>query len=297
MIITCPHCQTKYQVTYDAIGSAGRKVQCAHCHRDWKQAALPPEPPAEDADRLFSDVDEDLLDEALAAEAEAVAAEQLPVRRPPLEPQTVDAAELHKRQKAFSRRHNEMVSQLPLARLRRSARMGAALLLVAMLATAYFARVQIVDRYPSLAGLYQAIGLGVNVVGLDFANVQSGITSMGGRTVLSVSAQIVGLRSRPSPVPPVVVTLFDASGKIVYQWSAQPRVPDLMAGERATFDTRLSDPPESATRVQLTFGGGERDDRPNPQPDMPVGEPPATSQRQAAEPAPAAAPAAPTQHH
>ncbi len=37
MIITCPNCQTKYQVTYEAIGSVGRKVQCAHCQQAWQQ--------------------------------------------------------------------------------------------------------------------------------------------------------------------------------------------------------------------------------------------------------------------
>jgi len=37
MIITCPHCQTKYQVAYEAIGSAGRKVQCAQCRQAWQQ--------------------------------------------------------------------------------------------------------------------------------------------------------------------------------------------------------------------------------------------------------------------
>ena len=64
MIITCPHCQTKYQVTFDAIGSAGRKVQCAHCHRDWQQAPLPPAPPAPpvsgEGDKLYAEMDEDL---------------------------------------------------------------------------------------------------------------------------------------------------------------------------------------------------------------------------------------------
>src|SRR5690606_4749037 len=117
-------------------------------------------------------------------------------------------------------------------------------------------RVAIVDRYPSLAGLYAAVGLGVNVVGLEFSNVEAGMTALGGREVLTVSAQIVGLAARPQPVPPVVVSLLDAAGTPVYEWSVETRVADLMAGERATFDTRLSGPPAAAVRVRLSFAGG-----------------------------------------
>ena len=287
MIITCPHCQTKYQVTYDAIGSAGRKVQCAHCHRDWQQA--PPAPEAE-PDPIVAEMSEDGLDEALMSEAQAVAEEvaaRLSETSPPAPapaPGTeagarpgapADAAALRRQQKAFSRRHDEMVSRLPLARLRRSARVAGALLLAGLLALAYFGRVPIVDRYPALAGLYAGLGLGVNVVGLDFSNVESGLESLGGRDVLSVSAQIVGLMPRPQKVPPVVVSLLDAEGRPVYEWSVQTRVPDLMAGERASFDTRLSSPPKDAVRVRLSFAGGtgETQDRPRPQPASPASSP------------------------
>jgi hypothetical protein len=168
-----------------------------------------------------------------------------------------------------------MVSRLPLARLRRSARVAGALLLAGLLALAYFGRVPIVDRYPALAGLYAGLGLGVNVVGLDFSNVESGLESLGGRDVLSVSAQIVGLMPRPQKVPPVVVSLLDAEGRPVYEWSVQTRVPDLMAGERASFDTRLSSPPKDAVRVRLSFAGGtgETQDRPRPQPASPASSP------------------------
>ena len=57
MIITCPHCQTKYQVTYEAIGSVGRKVQCAHCHKAWTQEAshAPAPRTGRDAARMQAD--------------------------------------------------------------------------------------------------------------------------------------------------------------------------------------------------------------------------------------------------
>ncbi len=282
MIITCPHCQTKYQVTYEAIGSAGRKVQCAHCNRAWQQTPLSaPQapPPADDGnDRLFDSMAEDALDEIMAAEENMVAAERalrgartetpaapVSAAAPTENPEAPAAgaapanpAELRKQQAAFSRRQNELAAKLPLARLRRAARVAGVLILLAMGLTAYFGRIQLVDRYPDLAGLYEAVGLGVNVVGLDFSNLQTIRSASGGKEILTVSAQIVGVSPQPVLVPPVIVSLLDASGNAVYEWSVTPQVPDLMAGERATFETRLTAPPSQATRVRLNFGGSSR---------------------------------------
>lgn len=266
MIITCPHCHTKYQVTYEAIGSAGRKVQCAHCHQAWTQdgKATPPleeagsEAPTAD-DKLFDAMAEDALDEVMKSEESAVAASK--GRNAAIPPKVssplpgLDAAALQQRQAAFSRRQHAMVSRLPLARLRRAARIGSVLMLAGLLGGAYFWRVPIVERYPDLAGLYEAVGLGVNVVGLDFVDLETLKTLSGGNDVLTVSAQIVGRSRTPVVVPPVVVSLLDETGHAVYEWSVAPRVRDMMAGERATFDTRLSLPPSEAVRVRLSFAG------------------------------------------
>ncbi len=256
MIITCPHCQTKYQVTFEAIGSAGRKVQCAHCHQAWDQSPSParlveaPEP-----DKVVVAINEDALDEAMSQEERVVAAERAivsPVGPKPL----ANAAELKKRQADFTKRQSVMISRLPLARMRRASRILGALILVGLASGLYFGRVQLVERYPDLAGLYEAVGLGVNVVGLDFSSLESIRTLAGGNDVLLVSAQIVGLTKTPVNVPPVVVSLLGEDGRAVYEWSVTPRVRNLMAGERATFDTRLSLPPSEAKRVRLSFAGG-----------------------------------------
>lgn len=264
MIITCPHCQTKYQVTFEAIGSAGRKVQCAHCRRAWDQGPIVPEAEPADAspedDRLFDAIAEDALDEAMMAEAAAAAPAPAPARavasaaEPPARPP--DAAEIRKRQLAFSRRQSAVVSRLPLARLRRSARLAGLAVLAVVVAGAYFGREQIVERYPDLAGAFEAVGLGVNVVGLDFSGLETLRTLSGGKDVLMVSAQIMGMAATPRPVPPVVVSLLNAGGQSVYEWSVEPQVHDLMAGERATFDTTLAMPPNDAVAVRLSFAGG-----------------------------------------
>lgn len=266
MIITCPNCQTKYQVTYEAIGSAGRKVQCASCNQSWQQAALPePKPelklvpkPDPESDRLFDTMAEEALDAAIVEE-EKTAVGDMPRPVDPVEPRPAKrretAAEMRARQKALSRRQTAMVSRLPLARMRRSARVVGAVLLAAILGLAYFGRVQIVERNPDLAGIYQAIGLGVNVVGLELSNLQSTRGLSEGKEVLVVSAQIVGLMPDPVSVPPVLVSLVDDRDHTIYEWSVTPRIRDLMAGERATLETRLPLPPTDAVKVRLSFAG------------------------------------------
>ncbi|MFN4209604.1 MAG: zinc-ribbon domain-containing protein [Devosia sp.] len=269
MIITCPHCETKYQVTYEAIGSAGRKVQCAHCQQAWQQRPLDPEPepPTSEQKEAFEAIAEDGLDEAMADEERKVAAEIAKrlaqeqaadgVQRKAADAGKTEAAMLRKRQKDFTRRQSAMVADLPLARLRRSMRIASVLLVGGLAATGYFARVQVVERYPQMAGVYEAIGLGVNVVGLDFSDVTTLRTLRDGKEVLVVSAQIVGIKREPVVVPSVVVTLLNAEGEGIYEWSVTPSVRDLMTGERSTFDTQLTMPPGEATRVRLSFAGGQ----------------------------------------
>jgi predicted Zn finger-like uncharacterized protein len=263
MIITCPHCQTKYQVTYEAIGSAGRKVQCAYCQQDWQQSPAQPEAPNEPADAMFEAMAEDGLDEALLAEEKAVAAELAQrlaaEREQDVAPAAksageVDPALIRKRQKAFLRRQSDLIAHLPLARLQRTARVAGVVILCGLMALFYFGRVQLVERIPSLAGVYAPLGLGVNVVGLDFSNITAQRALRDGKEVLIVSAQLFGLMPQPVPVPPVVVTLLDPAGAAIYEWSVTPSVRDLMAGERSSFDTQLTLPPGEAASMRLSFG-------------------------------------------
>lgn len=263
MIITCPHCQTRYQVTYEAIGSAGRKVQCAHCQQAWSQKPLDPDAFG-DADPLVRAVAEDELDDALVTEERRVAAE-LAERKAAADEEAevdgkdaakVDPALIRKRQRAFLRRQNAMVAKLPVARLRRVARVAGAVVLVGLLAGGYFGRVQVVEQFPAMAGVYASIGLPVNVIGLEFDRLATLRTLREGKEVLVVSAQIVGLQKAPVVVPAVVVTLIDGAGNGIYEWSVTPDVRDMMAGERATFETQLPLPPVDAVSVRLSFTGG-----------------------------------------
>ncbi|WDR04621.1 zinc-ribbon domain-containing protein [Devosia rhodophyticola] len=254
MIITCPHCQTRYQVAFEAIGAAGRKVQCANCQRDWRQVPLP----VEEDEAAMS---EDALDDAFVQAANRAAEEAAEARGDPEDGaetsgQPVDPALQKKRQRAFSQRQSSMIAQLPMARLRRAARIGAACTLVGMIGFGFLGRTQVVEMFPSMAGVYESMGLGVNVVGLNFTDVRTQRTLRDGKEVLLVQAEIVNVALGRMPVPPVVLTLIDAQGKNLYQWSVRPLVRSLVPGKTASISTQLSLPPGNVAKVKLSFASG-----------------------------------------
>src|SRR5690606_100551 len=78
----------------------------------------------------------------------------------------------------------------------------------------------------------------------------------GGSSVLQVGARIESVSGRRVSVPPVVVTLLDAEGSALYEWSVSPAAADLDPGEAVDFSSQLASPPVAAQRVRLTFGGG-----------------------------------------
>lgn len=254
MIITCPHCRTRYQVAVDAIGSAGRKVECAACHQGWFASS---EEDDAFAEPVFVDpVLEDSLDEAMEAEAAAVAPYQPPPQAPATEPARMSEAEMRRRQREFLRRRRRIGRLQPGARLRRLVRVAVYGVLAMLLVTAVLGREAIVRVAPDLAGLYAGAGLAVNVVGLEFSRLDSMLSRRDGRPLLIVRGEVRGLASRAAPFPPILVSLVDEDGHVLYRWSVTPPAASLAGGELAAFETQMVNPPPRAARVRVGFGGG-----------------------------------------
>jgi len=113
-----------------------------------------------------------------------------------------------------------------------------------------------VRLFPDLAGTYEALGMGVNVVGLEFRDVKTLLAIRKGADVIQVDARIYSVAPGKVTVPPVVVTLLNDEGLALYEWSIAPDVPELTSGEVVDFSTQVSAPPSGATKVRLTFGSG-----------------------------------------
>lgn len=255
MIITCPHCQTRYQVAAEAIGAAGRQVMCANCSLAWTASPVFPTADraaaddrdadafASDPDMMFTAEDEDQLDREFERTESAAAA---------------DGQRAQQRDEAMARRHKAISRKMPMARMRRVARLLVAALLVLVVTCAFAFRTEIVHAVPSLAGLYGALGLGTNVIGLDFLDVRTLRTTRNGGDVIVITGQIVNVTNRVANVPPVLVSLVNAGGRTLYEWTINPPVGSVLPGDRVSIETQLTGPPADAEAVRLSFVAGTR---------------------------------------
>lgn len=305
VVIVCPHCATRYQVPAETVGAKGRQVQCAHCGKTWqafaekeieRPAPKPAPPPVSvaarsaprDPDQMFDSKAEAELDAEFEAEQRAAAGEPEPaipteaVRSieeikaaiapkaqdaPPANP--VDPQAEKKRKKAFDERQSSLSRQLPLARVRRILRITGLCSLVLMIGAGFSFRTDIVRAFPDLAGTYEALGMPVNVVGLEFRDVKTLLALRRGADVMQVDARIYSVAPGVVDVPPVVVTLLNAENVPLYEWSVAPSVPVLQSGEVVDFSTQVTAPPPGASRVRLTFASG-RIQAPSPAVTKPV---------------------------
>jgi hypothetical protein len=182
----------------------------------------------------------------------------------------LDHATRNRQQREFSKRQHTLHSRLPLARVRRLARLAAGMAVVLVLGGGLLFRGPIVQQFPALAGAYAAIGLGVNVIGLEFAGIRTLKSLQQGAEVLVVDGTIHSVAGHEVPVPPVIVTLLGARGEALYEWSVRPNAGELEPAETVAFETRLTAPPEDATGVRLTFAADRTTGKPTGAPADPA---------------------------
>jgi predicted Zn finger-like uncharacterized protein len=290
VVIACPHCGTRYQLAYEAIGAKGRSVACAHCGESWEARADPPPRPARTPDDpKFTELAEKELDEKFRAEerrhqekraarakpqapsgedAEAAAAHQrtldeikaaVAVRAAAEKPSPND----HKRQqREFSQRQKSLYSNLPRAKARRLLRLAAFGAVIVVFGGGLVFRNAVVSQFPQLAESYAALGMKVNVVGLEFSDLSTVKSLDNGDEVLVVDGKINNVAGHEVSVPQVIVTLTDHTGAALYEWSMTPRATELEPGETVGLETRLTSPPVTATGVRLSFAEGDAPAKP-----------------------------------
>ena len=135
-------------------------------------------------------------------------------------------------------------------------RLGAGLVLGLIVSGLVLGRVEIVRTFPEMAGAYEAIGLPVNVPGIEFHDLAIALTREQGAEVLSVSADLISVSTGRVAIPPVVVTLLGEEGETLYRWSVTPVSRTLGPGEHYAFSTRITTPPPGTQEVHLGFADG-----------------------------------------
>lgn len=246
MIITCPNCATRYQVPDAAISDVGRKVRCRSCRFTW---FMDPEGPL-DGKTLDPAADEDGLadDPDIDVEADAGVEDFITDSTADIESAAGPAAQVAPRQKAAPRqkggssRGGDWKGWLALAAC-----------LTLIFTGFYEYRQSVVAAWPATARLYGLVGLQVNALGIEFANLRVERDFDNGLPVLSVAGEVVNVTGQTRAVPRLRLGLRDRTEREIYHWTVAVTSDPLKANGRAKFSTRLAAPPQEAMAVFLRF--------------------------------------------
>lgn len=238
MILTCPHCSTRYQTDAAQFMPEGRKVRCAKCGHVWFQNAPAPEPEV------------------------PVVREEAPPPQPEPEP---EPEPVYSRRTAYAPpepdyEEEEDVREVARPRSRLLPRLGLAIgwmALFAIVGGACWAgvhfRQDIASLWPQSATLYRAVGLKVNTLGIEIHNRLAQFETENGQSVLLITGNVVNITSHELSVPPIRVSLSDDDRRELYHWNFSSSVATLGPGQSAAFRTRLPSPPLTARHIELRF--------------------------------------------
>lgn len=214
MQIDCPGCAKSYHIVKAALGPQGRRVACPRCDAVWFVAA------------------------------EGTQGRLAPLIPTPLE---IPANDVRPRKK-------QAVSPAPVSRPRSALKelcAGAALLVSGMALLGL--RAEIVRLWPPTSTVYAALGLPVNLRGLELRDLHTASTRDGSEAVLGIEGKIANIRLSATAVPPIELSIRDPSGHILYSWTATSQRRRLAAGETIAFRAQLADPPAGSYDVLARF--------------------------------------------
>jgi hypothetical protein len=151
------------------------------------------------------------------------------------------------------RRRRPFVSRSPRTGFKISLPVGILLISALILATFMLGREHVVRTMPDTAGIYERLGLPVNLRGVEFRDVKGANEIVDGVVVLVVEGRLVNITGRPIDLPRLRLAVRDASGKEIYTWTATAPKARLDAGEAAPFRSRLASPPPDGSSVEVRF--------------------------------------------
>jgi predicted Zn finger-like uncharacterized protein len=269
MQLACPSCHTAFLVDPVELGSEGRTVRCTRCRTSW--FARP-----EDVVVMPSGLEAEFEGAVESAAGAAVTADAAPIAvlpqvvpwndtvmveiNPspsiaPEEPQTetnpiggpIPGLVIPPRPVAKPRRAKANATP-------RQQRIFIAVSLASIaLITAIGLRTTVVRAAPELAGLYAAMGLPVNLRGLEFTEIKTTHEIQDGIPVLVIEGEVMNVTRQPVEVPRLRLAVLGPDARELYAWTALLPRSVLPEGEKLSFRSRLASPPAEGKQVLVRF--------------------------------------------
>jgi predicted Zn finger-like uncharacterized protein len=240
MILTCTSCSTRYYADDAAIGAAGRTVRCAACGFSWfaePQLELRTTAEAPDAVRA----------EAPTAQEPLTRERVERLRRAAEQPGPAPSAAAKFRAQQAERMRRERTRAAAVV----WAATGAALAASATGMVAF--RQDVAEVWPRSASAFAALGLDVNVYGLEFYDLAVERAFDGATPILLVSGEVRNIGRDDKLVPPVRVSLRDSHSQEIFELVNAITDQPIAAGAAVPFQIRVENPPSDAVDLEATF--------------------------------------------
>lgn len=260
MILTCPSCDSRYSVDLALLLPNGRTVRCANCAHTWAE-----HPPA--------DIPKSVDDAPVSAAAEAA-----PTSEPGeeddaadigndshLKPQLKDDGDVDDDFEVPSIEDMtvEATAKLvaPKGRAKRRLNMGSLIGWSSLLAFlgiviggGWFMRDTVMEIWPPSTKLYEIAGLtSGRLYALALNEVTPSQVIEGDVIVIVITGEIINLTEELQAVPRMRGAILDGDAMEIFTWTFDLPEVELSAGATLDFNTRVSNPPEGARGVVVTF--------------------------------------------
>lgn len=245
MIVTCPACATRFMIDPRALGAGGRSVRCSQCNHVWVQD--PPEDGPRRVDLQPRGAERPAPARAAIAMPAAAPARNVPL--PPLPPAAETPRPSAPPPEYTAATDNTIVrgSNRPLI---------VAAILVLIIGVLWYGRDFIVDRVPALQGVYALFGdAGPGTLGddLEIRRITSNRRDENGHATLVIDGEVANVSSGSRHVPPVRITLEDATRRPIKSWTVVATTDPLPPGETAPFHSSVADPGVAALGAAVSF--------------------------------------------
>lgn len=233
MILTCPSCATRYYADDGSIGPNGRSVRCASCTHTWyveSQLVLNDGAGVPDAEPPLTRERVERMRRAAAA-----------ANGPP-----VSAAARFRQQQAERQRKDRIRAAVV-------AWGATGVALAATTTSAVAFREDVARVWPKAASAYAAVGLDVNIYGLEFVDLQVEHVFDGPEPVLVVRGAVTNMGRDARPAPVLRFGLRDPSAREIQHVMARMTSATIPAGGAAPFEIRIENASADAADLEATF--------------------------------------------
>ena len=290
MILTCPSCETRYEVDASALPPGGRTVRCAKCGNSWTEqppqdapltvdpapAAPPPPVPEPDPEPEAPMPQEVGFDEPTPSRDHGTPEidDNFPAPVP-----SPDDLGLDDDDDDFEVPSLDDIDDMPNIKPRgrgktkkpaRGGRGGGGgkriglmigwitllVLVIGLVVGGLFGRDAIIEAWPPAKGLYEAIGMGdpplSELLAIDGITPEPG-RDQDGKSILTIKGMIINISGDLQVLPKLEGALLDAKRKPVFEWTFAAPKSELKPGEKVEFSTIVPEPPATAQGLKIGF--------------------------------------------